>query len=190
MLVVNIFTLFTCSVPFKGRIMSKKTNKKTQERCHVYPDEGRCFPLLDTHHCGLRSMMGDMLLHSRDVLSFCGRLGLQDVRLYHLQVSVLGGDVAILEGDEDGASVLAGEPLLCLQGGVGAGRVGVQVVLEQIRLDRWKESREHVKGNVRGTEAEKCEWKKNGTVNKHHVNGLTLRGTVMMIGSHFLSCNL
>lgn len=75
-----------------------------------------------------------MFLDGWDALCFCGWLALQDVRLDHLQVPVLGGDVAVFERDQDRASVLPGEPFLCLQGGIGAGRVRVQVVLEQIRL--------------------------------------------------------
>lgn len=75
-----------------------------------------------------------MLLDSRGVFCFCGWLGLQDVRLDHFQIPVLRGDVAVFERDQDGASVFPGEPLLCLQSGIGAGRVWIQVVLEQIGL--------------------------------------------------------
>lgn len=77
-----------------------------------------------------------MLLDSRGGFGFGRRLGLQDVGLDHFQVAVLRGDVAVFERDQDGASVFAGEPLLGLQSGVGPGRVGVQVVLEQVRLRR------------------------------------------------------
>lgn len=83
-----------------------------------------------------------MLLDSWDFLCFCGWLALQDVCFDHFQIPVLRGDVAIFERDQDGASILPGEPLLCLQGGIGAGRVWIQVVLEQVRLGGWRGRKE------------------------------------------------
>lgn len=62
------------------------------------------------------------------------RLALQNVLLDHLEVPVLARDVAVFEGDEDGVPVAPLEPLLRLQRPVGPRRVGVQVVLEQVRL--------------------------------------------------------
>ena len=52
----------------------------------------------------------------------------------HLQLPVLRGDIAVLQRDQDGVAVLPGPPLLRLHGGVRAGRVRVQVVLEQVGL--------------------------------------------------------
>lgn len=77
-----------------------------------------------------------MFLDRWDTFCFCGRLGLQNVRLDHLQVPILGGDVAVLERDQYGPPVFPGEPLLRLQSGIWAGRVGIQVVLEQVGLGR------------------------------------------------------
>lgn len=83
------------------------------------------------HHWGL---WRSVLLYSRDALCFGGRLALQHIGLDHFEVPALRGHVAISEWDQDGASVLTGEPLLRLQRGIGAGGVRIQVVLEQIRL--------------------------------------------------------
>lgn len=94
-----------------------------------------------THHWGLWRHL--LLLNSWDGLCFWSWLALQDVCLNHFQVPVLCGDVAIFEWNEDGASVLAGKPLLSLQGGVGAGCVWVQVILEQIRLGRCEGRRKY-----------------------------------------------
>lgn len=81
-----------------------------------------------------------MFLDGGDAFYFRCWLALQDVRFNHLQVPVFGGDITVFERDQDRASVLAGEPLLCLQGGIGAGRVWIQVILEQVRLGRRRES--------------------------------------------------
>lgn len=108
--------------------------------------------MIDTHYRGLWSW--NMLRDSWDIFCFRGRLGLQDVlRLDHFQIAVLRGRVAVFERDQDGPAVLPGEPLLCLQGGIGAGRVGIQVVLEQIRLDRW---RGHRKRHEERKDGAKC----------------------------------
>lgn len=90
---------------------------------------------VDTHYWGLWRDV--LLLDSGGVFCFCDWLGLQGVCFHHLQNPVLRGDVAVLEWDQERTSVLPSEPLLPLQGGVRAGRVGIQVVLEQIRLGRW-----------------------------------------------------
>ena len=68
------------------------------------------------------------------MLCFSSRFALQNVLLDHLQVPVLAGRVAVLQGDEDGLAVLPVKPLLRLQGAVRPRRVRVQVVLEQVRL--------------------------------------------------------
>lgn len=83
------------------------------------------------HHWGLGR---SVLLYSRDALRFGDRLALQDIGLDHFEVPALRGHVAVSEWDQDGASVLAGEPLVRLQRRIGAGGVRIQVVLEQIRL--------------------------------------------------------
>lgn len=83
-------------------------------------------------HC--RGLRRDVLGDGGRGLGFGSRFGLQDVGLDHFEVAVLGGHVAVLERDQDGASVFPREPLLRLQSRVGTGRVRVQVVLEQIRL--------------------------------------------------------
>lgn len=56
----------------------------------------------------------------------------QDVLLDHLQLSVLDGDVPIPQRDEDGLCVLPRQPLIRLQGWLGAWRVRVQVILEEV----------------------------------------------------------
>lgn len=109
-----------------------------------------------THRRGLRRR--GVFLDRRGTFCFCGRFGLQNVRLDHLQVPVLGGDVAVLERNQDGAPVFPGEPLLRLQSGIGARRVGIQVVLEQVGLgetghgedeeERWDGSADRGRANV------------------------------------------
>lgn len=63
-----------------------------------------------------------------------GGFAVQDVLLDHLQLPVLDGDVAVPQRDEDGLRVLPRQPLIRLQGRLRARRVGVQVVLEEVRL--------------------------------------------------------
>lgn len=61
-----------------------------------------------------------------------GGLVVQDVLLDHLQLPVLDGDVAVPQRDEDGLRVLPRQPLVRLQGRLGARRVRVQVILEEV----------------------------------------------------------
>lgn len=58
----------------------------------------------------------------------------QNVLFDHLEFAVFERDVAILEGEEDGVSILALKPLLRLQGRFRSSCVRVQVVLEQVGL--------------------------------------------------------
>lgn len=71
---------------------------------------------------------------------------IQDVLLHHLEVAVLGRDVTVLQGDEDGLAVLPVEPILRLDGAVGSRRVGVKVVLEEVRLSGDNGEEEIIKG--------------------------------------------
>lgn len=117
-------------ISFRNLVIITKViinSQKKWEIWHVY-----------THYWGL---WRSVLLDSWDAFCFCDWLALQDVCLNHFQIPALRGDVAIFEWDEDGASVLPSEPLLRLQGGIGAGCVRIQVVLEQIRLGRGRGDR-------------------------------------------------
>lgn len=70
------------------------------------------------------------------MLGLLGALVVKNVLFDHLEFAVLARDVAVLEGDEDGVSILALKPLLSLQGRVGSRCVWVQVILEQVGLKR------------------------------------------------------
>lgn len=62
--------------------------------------------------------------------------GVQNVLLGHFELTALGGRVALPHGDQDGVLVPALHPLLGLHGWLGSRCVGVEVILEQVRLRR------------------------------------------------------
>ena len=103
------------------------------------------------------------------------------VLLDHLEVPVFSRDVSMLQRDEDWIGVLPLEPLFCLEGRLRPCRVGVQVILEKVRLHDTQKRNSKVR--KKGVECLKF------FLNTDHVDNwaLTFLGTVMIIGSHFLS---
>ena len=74
--------------------------------------------------------IGDLLLHLSGGQFLLGLL----LDLLDLKGLVLGGNVARLEGDELGVSVLAGNPLVGGQGSNFSGGLREEIVLEEVRL--------------------------------------------------------
>lgn len=64
----------------------------------------------------------------------CCRLVVQNVLLDHLEVPVFAWNVSVLQGDENGISVLPFKPLLCFQSSFRPSCIRIKVVLEKVRL--------------------------------------------------------
>lgn len=101
-----------------------------------------------------------------------GGPGLQHVLPRRFELPALGGHVAVPQGHQDGVFVAAVQPLFGFHGGLRPRRVRVQVVLEEVRLQGAVESRNYA------------------TFNQTCPIRLTFLGTVMVMGSHFLSSSL
>lgn len=114
-------------------------------------------------------------------LLVCRGLAVQNVFLDHLEVPVFARDVSVLQRDEEWIGVLPLKPLFCLQGCLRPCRVGVQVILEKVRLHGTQKRNSQVR--KKGVECLKF------FLNTDHLDSwaLTFLGTVMIIGSHFLS---
>lgn len=78
------------------------------------------------------------LLGSTDEITLlvCSWLAVQNVLLDHLEIPVLAWNVPMLQGDEDRVCILPLKPLLCFQGSFRPRCVRVQVILEEVRLQK------------------------------------------------------
>lgn len=99
---------------------------KDQARTAHSPRPGGPYPT--GRICGL---LGDA---DQVALLVCCGLAVQNVLLDHLEVPVFSRDVSVLQRDEEWIGILPLEPLFCLQGRLRPCRVGVQVILEKVRL--------------------------------------------------------
>lgn len=146
---------------------------KDQARTAHSPRPGGPYPT--GRICGL---LGDA---DQVALLVCCGLAVQNVLLDHLEVPVFSRDVSVLQRDEEWIGILPLEPLFCLQGRLRPCRVGVQVILEKVRLHDTQKRNSQVR--KKGVECLKF------FLNTYHLDNwaLTFLGTVMIIGSHFLS---
>lgn len=106
-----------------------------------------------------------------------GRRGLHEALVNFELLGLGGGGEALLQGDEDGRGLLALEPLISLHRRLWPDCVRVQVLLEEVGL--WRP--QGGGGELRPLRAREL-----------RVVSLfcTLRGTVITMGSHFLSRSL
>lgn len=120
-------------------------------------------------------------------------LAVQNVLFDHLEFTVLDRYIAVFKGNEKGIFILAIEPLLGLQSRIGSSRVWVQVVLEQVRLKtedrvvRWGNCGRRI---VTAGIIRLLWFNRQLRVFFPWGWGLTFLGTVITMGSHFLSCSL